>query len=60
MNGEMTRDEALKHVKNYDGEFPNKNFKEVIKYLDLTEFDFEEIVSIEIKKFGSKKIIIGS
>ena len=45
MNGEMTRDEALKHVKNYDGEFPNKNFKEVIKYLDLTEFDFEEIVN---------------
>ena len=22
-----------------------KNFKEVIKYLDLTEFDFEEIVN---------------
>ena len=43
MNGEMTK-MTLKHVKNYDGEFPNKNFK-VIKYLDLTEFDFEEIVN---------------
>ena len=30
MNGEMTRDEALKHVKNYDGEFPNKNFSNKI------------------------------
>ena len=45
MNGEMTRNQALKYVREYDGEFPTRNFKQVLNYLDISDLDFEEIVN---------------
>lgn len=43
-NDRMIRDEAMEMIKKYDGEFPSKNFKEVLQYLDLNENEFQKIV----------------
>ena len=43
-NNIITRDEAVKLVKKYDGEFPKKYFKEILEYLNLNEKEFIEIV----------------
>ena len=43
-NDRMTRDEAMEIIRKYDGEFPLKNFKEVLQYLDLNENEFQKIV----------------
>ena len=44
-NNEMTRDEAVKIVLKYDGEFPKKNFDEILDFLNISSIDFEEIVN---------------
>ena len=44
-NGELLRKEAVDLVKKYDGEFPSRNINEVLKYLNISEFDFEEIIN---------------
>ncbi len=44
-NNEMTRDEAVKIVLKYDGEFPKRNFDEVLDFLNISRIDFEEIVN---------------
>ncbi len=44
-NNQMKRDEAIKLAKQYDGEFPIKDFEEVLKYLDINNDEFEEIVN---------------
>lgn len=36
---------AIKFLGLYDYEFSKKNFKTVLKYLDILEFEFEEIVN---------------
>ena len=45
MNNQMSREDAVKVVREFDGEFPHRNLEEVLEYLDLTKFDFEEIVN---------------
>tara|TARA_Y100000590_G_C15717409_1_gene1012316 strand:- start:943 stop:2046 length:1104 start_codon:yes stop_codon:yes gene_type:complete len=44
-NNQMNRDEAIKLARKYDNEFPKKNFKEVLNFLDLEKNDFFEIVN---------------
>ena len=44
-NNQLTRDEAIKLARKFDHEFPKKYFKTVLKYLDISEFEFEEIVN---------------
>lgn len=43
-DGHLTREEGLTLVRKYDGEFPNKYFKEFLEYLDITEKHFWEVV----------------
>ena len=42
--GHLTRDEALKLIEKYEGEFPKKYFKDFLNYLDITENHFWEVV----------------
>jgi N-acetyl sugar amidotransferase len=44
-NDEMTRNEAVRLVKKYDGEFPKKNIDEVLDFLNINEINFEEIIN---------------
>ena len=39
-DGHITRDEAMALVKRYDGEFPAKNYKEFLEYLDISDEQF--------------------
>lgn len=43
-DGHITREEGVALVRKYDGEFPNKYFKEFLEYLDITEEHFWEVV----------------
>jgi len=45
-DGHITRDEGVALVKRYDGQFPQKYFKEFLEYLDITEEHFWEIVDM--------------
>lgn len=40
----ITRDEAIRLVQKYDGEFPKKNFKEFLDYCQITEEQFTAVV----------------
>lgn len=40
----ISREEAVSLVKRYDGEFPQKYFKEFLTYIDITEEHFRQIV----------------
>ena len=51
-NNIITREEGVSLVKKYDGEFPKLYFKEILKYLDMTEIEFIETID----KFRSKNI----
>ena len=39
-NGHLTIDEGKKLIKKYDGEFPDRYFKEIMKYLNIKENHF--------------------
>ncbi len=43
-NSQLSREEGIKFARLYDNEFPSKNFVEILKYLNLSESEFEEIV----------------
>ncbi len=43
-NGHMDREEGFELAKKYDGEFPQKHFKEVLMYLNITKDEFFEII----------------
>ena len=43
-NDRMTREEAIEIVKKYDGEYPERNLSEVIKFLNMTNSEFTEII----------------
>lgn len=43
-SGHITREEAVALVKRYDGEFPQKYFKEFLEYLGITEDHFWEVI----------------
>ena len=42
--GHITREEGIKLVQKYDGEFPKRYFAEFLEYLDLSEEEFWQIV----------------
>ena len=42
--GHITREEAVALVHRYDGEFPEKYFKDFLQYLDITEEEFWEVI----------------
>ena len=41
-NDKITRDEAIKLVNKFDGEFPKKYFKDFIEYIEISENDFHK------------------
>ena len=43
-DGHITREEGIDLVKKYDGEFPKKYFQDFLKYLEIDEEKFWEIV----------------
>ena len=43
-DGHISREEGLRLVKKYDGEFPEKSFQIFIDYMDITEKEFWLIV----------------
>lgn len=43
-DGHITREEGVKLVHRYDGEFPKKYFKDFLDYTELTEEQFNQIV----------------
>src|SRR3990167_8913783 len=55
-DGHITRGEGVALVKRYDGEFPEKYFKEFLEYLDISENHFWWIVDSWRPKHIWKKI----
>lgn len=43
-DGHITREEAIALVKRFDGEFPNRWFREHLAYLDISEEHFWEVI----------------
>jgi len=43
-NGHMGREEGCELAKKYDGEFPQKHFKDVLRYLDISKDEFFDII----------------
>lgn len=43
-NHKITRDEGVRLVKRFDSEFPEKYFKEVLEYMDLSKEQFWQLV----------------
>jgi hypothetical protein len=43
-NRKITREEGVALVKKFDQEFPNKYFKEMLEYMNITEKEFFETV----------------
>jgi N-acetyl sugar amidotransferase len=44
-NGHLKRTEGLEFIKKYDGEYPKINKEAVLDYLNLNQYDFEEIIN---------------
>ena len=44
-NGKITREEGVKLVKKFDGEFPDRYFKEFIDYIDTSEDGFFKTIN---------------
>ena len=44
-DGQLTREEGLKLVKKFDGEFPQKYFKTFLEYCDISEEYFWEVIN---------------
>jgi N-acetyl sugar amidotransferase len=45
-NGQLTREEGLKFVRDYDDEFPSTYFSENLEYLGMTEPECREIIDL--------------
>ena len=43
-DGHLTREEAISLAEKYEGEFPKKYYNEFLKYLNITDAKFWEIV----------------
>jgi len=43
-NGHLTREEGVFLVKRFDGEFPNKYFRDNLEYMGITESRFYEVI----------------
>ncbi len=55
-DGFLTRDEAVKLVKKYDGEFPKKYFQEFLNYISISEKEYWKIIDKARPKHLWKKI----
>ena len=44
-NNQMTREKGIELARKYDNEFPEDDFDEVLKFLDINQNQFEEIVN---------------
>ena len=44
-NEKITREEAVVLVKKYDGEFPEKYFKDFLNYINISEIEFWKIIN---------------
>jgi len=55
-DGHITRDEGITLMNRYEGEFPNKYFDEFLKYLDINEDHFRNVVDSWRAKHLWKKI----
>lgn len=61
-DGHLTREEGVKLVQKYDGEFPSKYFKDFLEYCDISEDHFWKVVDswrsphVWAKKNGEWKI----
>ena len=42
-DGHISREEGVRLVEKYDGEFPKKHFKEFLNYVDMTEEEFFKV-----------------
>jgi len=43
-NGDITRDEGIRLIKRFDGEFPHMYLKECLDYMGITEHQFHETI----------------
>lgn len=43
-NGDITRAEAISLIKRFDGEFPKKYLVDCLKYMDITEQTFHDVI----------------
>ena len=43
-DGAIDREEAILQMKKYDGEFPKKYFKEFLKYINISEEKYWDII----------------
>jgi hypothetical protein len=43
-NHHITREEGVALVRRFDGEFPNKYYKEILEYMDISEEYFWELI----------------
>ena len=43
-DGHITRDEAIALIKRYDGEFPKKYYQDFLKYCNISEDEFNEVI----------------
>jgi len=43
-NGHLTREEGLRLVKEYDGEYPTKYLGDVLEYLQMSEAELKEVI----------------
>ena len=44
-SGHLTREKGLEYVKNYDGEFPQRNLKHVLEYYNMSDIEFHDIIN---------------
>ena len=44
-NNHMKRNEAIKIVRKYDGEFPYRNIEKVIRFLNISELELDDIIN---------------
>ncbi len=43
-DGKISREEGISLVKKFDGEFPIKNFKETLDYMEISKSEFNEVI----------------
>ena len=44
-SGHLTRDKGIEYLKKYDGEYPTRHLKDVLKFYNMTELEFETIIN---------------
>ena len=44
-SGHLKSEKGLEYVKNYDGEFPQRNLKHVLEYYNMSDIEFHDIIN---------------